>query len=73
LKAAAESILSYFGTYTVNEAEKSYTVKIESSSFGNQIEATTKRLVELTGDEMKMTNPGTAVGGQSITVWKRAK
>jgi len=33
MKASAESLLSYFGTYTVNEAENSYTVRIESSSF----------------------------------------
>jgi len=73
MKATAESILSYFGTYTVNEAEKSYTVRIESSSFQNQTANPGKRMVELNGDDLKVTNPGRLAGGQTIMVWKRAK
>jgi stress-induced morphogen len=73
MKATAESILSYFGSYTVNEAEKSYTIQIESSSFANQTGVPAKRMVALTGDEMTVTNPGRLAGGQTITVWKRAK
>jgi hypothetical protein len=73
MKATAESVLSYFGSYTVNDAEKSYTIQIESSSFTNQTANPAKRLVALTGDEMTVTNPGRLAGGQTITVWKRAK
>jgi hypothetical protein len=73
MKATAESALSYFGTYTVNDAEKSYTIQIERSSFTNQTAAPAKRTVELTGDEMKVTNAGRLSGGQTITVWRRAK
>ena len=73
MKASAESLLSYFGTYTVNEAEKSYTVRIESSSFQNQTANPGKRTVELSGDDLKVTNPGRLAGGQTIIVWKRAK
>ena len=57
MKSAAESILSYFGSYTVNEAEISYSLTIESSSFANQIGNPTKRMIEINGDEMKVTNP----------------
>jgi hypothetical protein len=73
MKAIAESILSYFGTYTVNEAEKSYTIRIESSSFQNQTANPAKRMVELNGDDLKITNPGRLAGGQTATVWKRLK
>jgi Lipocalin-like domain len=73
IKATAESILSYFGTYTVNETEKSYTLRIESSSFQNQTANPGKRMVELNGDDLKVTNPGRLAGGQTIMVWKRAK
>jgi hypothetical protein len=73
MKAMAESILSYFGTYTVNEAEKSYTVRIESSSFQNQTANPGKRMLELNGDDLKVTNPGRLAGGQTIIVWKRVK
>jgi hypothetical protein len=73
MKATAESILSYFGTYTVNEAEKSYTVRMEGSSFQNQTANPGKRMVELNGDDLRVTNPGRLAGGQTIIVWKRAK
>ena len=73
MKATAESILSYFGTYTVNEAEKSYTVQIESSSFQNQTATPGKRMVTLAGDELKLANPSRLAGGQTVNVWKRAK
>jgi hypothetical protein len=73
MKATAESVLSYFGTYTVNEAEKSYTIQIETSSFPNQTANPAKRMVAITGDEMKVTNPGRLAGGQTVIVWKRAK
>jgi hypothetical protein len=73
MKAMAESTLSYFGTYTVNEAEKSYTLRIESSSFQNQTANPAKRMVELNGDDLKVTNPGRLAGGQTIIVWKRLK
>jgi hypothetical protein len=73
MKSMAESTLSYFGTYTVNEAEKSYTIRIEGSSFQNQTANPAKRMVELNGDDLKVTNPGRLAGGQTIIVWKRIK
>jgi hypothetical protein len=74
MKAMAESALSYFATYTVNEAEKSFTMKIEASTFQNQTAIpAAKRMVELNGDDLKLTNPGRIAGGQTINVWKRAK
>ena len=73
LKATAESVLSYFGSYTVNEADKSYTIQIDASTFANQTTAPARRLVEINGDEMKVINSGRLAGGQTIIVWKRAK
>src|SRR4051794_26292887 len=73
MKAMAESVLSYFGTYTVNEQEKSFTMRIEASTFQNQTAIpAAKRMVELNGDDLKVTNPGRLAGGQNISVWKRA-
>jgi hypothetical protein len=73
MKASAEGALSYFGPYTVNEADKSITVKMEASTFPNQTEAPAKRIATLNGDELRMTNPGRLAGGQTNLVWKRAK
>jgi len=71
-KRMAESVLSYFGTYTVDEADKSFTMRIERSSFPNQAGRDTKRIVKFDGDELRVTNPARLAGGQTDLVWKRA-
>src|SRR3979411_626838 len=55
--------LSVFGTYTVDEAKKTVTYTIVSSSFPNwEGEAQTRNLDKLTDDEFVNTNPGVAGG-----------
>jgi hypothetical protein len=72
-KAIAHGVLSYFGTYTVSEADKTINYIIERSSFSNQVGTPTKRVATLTGDELKLDNPGRQAGGRTVTVWRRAK
>jgi lipocalin-like protein len=72
-KLMAEGVLSYFGTYTVDEADKSFTMTIERSSFPNQVGRPAKRMAAISGDELKVTNPGRLAGGQTNLVWKRDK
>jgi hypothetical protein len=73
-KAVAHGVLSYFGTYSVNEAEKTMSYRIERSSFPNQVTGTdAKRVVTLTGDELKIDNPGRTAGGRTVIVLRRAK
>ncbi len=73
-KAVAHGALSYFGTYTVNEADKAINYRIERSSFPNQVTgADAKRVATLTGDELKLDNPSRTAGGRTVTVWRRAK
>ena len=73
-KAVAHGILSYFGTYTVSEADKTITYRIERTSFSNQGTGTdAKRVATLTGDELKLDNPGRTAGGTTVIIWKRAK
>jgi hypothetical protein len=73
MKATAESVLAYFGSYTVNEAEKSITMQIDASSFQNQTAAPAKRIIEINGDDMKYITPSRLAGGQNVVMWKRAK
>ena len=40
--AVLQGVLSYFGTYTVSEADRSLTFNIERSTFPNQIGAEQK-------------------------------
>jgi len=72
-KAIVSSSIAYYGTYSVNEAEKSLSVKIEASTFSNLIGPEQKRIVTLlTVDELKFTNPATPAGVTLQTAWKRA-
>jgi hypothetical protein len=72
-KAVAHGILSYFGSYTVSEPDKTIMLNIERSSFPNQVASNVKRVATLTGDELKIDNPGRQAGGRTVTVWRRAK
>ena len=73
-KAVARGVLSYFGTYTISEPDKIVNYRIERSSFPNQVTGRdAKRVAILTGDELKLDNPGRIAGGRTVTVWRRAK
>jgi hypothetical protein len=67
--------IAYYGTYTVDEAEKSLAVTLEASTYPNLLGgAAQKRLVtSLTADELAFTNPRTPAGVTLLTTWKRAK
>jgi hypothetical protein len=72
-KAVAHGILSYFGSYTISEPDKTIMLNIERSSFPNQVASNVKRVATLTGDELKIDNPARQAGGRTVTVWRRAK
>ena len=67
--------LSVFGTYTIDEAKRTVTYHIVSSSFPNwQGEAQTRTIDKLTADEFINTNPNVAGGrGSASNFYKRAK
>jgi hypothetical protein len=59
--------IAYYGTYTVNDAEKTITVHIERSSFPNLNGTDGKRILALlSADETKYTNPVGGLEGLSI-------
>jgi len=73
-KAVLQGSISYFGTYSVNEADGIVTLHIERCSFPNWTGTDQKRLiVSLNADELKYKNPGASVGGTAELAWKRAK
>jgi hypothetical protein len=66
--------IGYFGTYTVNEADKSFTLNVEASSFPNQRASGQRRaIVSVTADELKYSNPVPLTGGEIQYVFRRAK
>jgi len=74
-KAVVQGSIAYFGTYSVNEADKVITAQIEGSTFANLIGgADQKRIItSLTADEVTFTNPATPSGATLQLLWKRAK
>ena len=67
--------LSVFGTYTIDEANKTVTYHIVSASFPNwEGEAQTRTIDKLTDDEYVNTNPNVAGGrGSASNLYRRVK
>jgi hypothetical protein len=73
-KAAMQGGLAFFGTWSVNEADKSLITRIEGSTFPNWDGHELKRIItSVTADELKYINPAISLGGSAETVWKRVK
>jgi Lipocalin-like domain len=71
--AVMQGSIAYYGTYSVNESDKTMTVKIEASTFANLVGPEQKRIItSLTADELHFINPRTPAGVTLHTVWKRA-
>lgn len=72
-KAAVHGSIASWGRYTVNEANKSITIRFEASTYPNNAGIEQTRPFTITGEELKIINPGTSTGGQSELMYKRAK
>lgn len=72
-QAVVQGSIAYFGRYTSSEADKTLNLHIDGSTFPNWDGDEQKRVVTVSGDELKIINPSAAVGGTAYSVWKRAK
>jgi lipocalin-like protein len=73
--AIAHGVVAYFGTYTVNDADRIVTLHIERSSFPNWEGTDQLRKFEFVGDELRYTAASsTANPAESAQlIWKRAR
>jgi hypothetical protein len=71
-KTSVHGSIAHFGRYTVNEADKTITFHIETSTFPNWNGAAQKRPFIVTRDELKWTTAASS-GGTAEVVLKRAK
>jgi hypothetical protein len=70
-KATADGTITYFGTYSVNEADSSIAIHIDGSSFPNWNGADQKRVIAIAGDRLTLTVRPPS--GEIVDViWKRA-
>lgn len=72
-KAVVQGTIAHFGTYTVNEADRSITFHIETSTFPNWNGTEQKRPISVTGDELKWVTPASTGAGSAEVVLTRAK
>jgi hypothetical protein len=70
-KALAQGVVANFGTWSVNETDKTLTRKAEGALFPNAEGVETKFSVNLAGDELKLGATNNPAAG--ATVWRRAK
>jgi Lipocalin-like domain len=73
--ATVQGAIAYFGTYTMNEADRSYTVRVDVSSYPNWNGTDLKQVVEsITADELKIRNPAPSYGGPpTLLTYRRGK
>jgi len=73
-KAAVLGSIASFGSYTVDEAKKTFTIRYDGSSYPNLEGTTQTRPVTIVGDELKVTNPSPSIGGAASEItYRRAK
>ena len=73
-KAVVQATSAHFGTWSVNEADKTLIYHTEFHIWPNDDGKELKRSITLTGDELKVFNPTPAGGsGTAELLWKRAK
>jgi hypothetical protein len=67
--------IAYYGTYTVNEPERMVVLRMDASTFPNQLgRELPRRIVSVTANEMVYANPDATTGGGQIRLsWKRAQ
>jgi Lipocalin-like domain len=72
-KAAALGVAANFGTWSVNEGDKTMTFHYEGALFPNIEGTEVKNTVTLSGDELKVVQPAPVLGGRGETVYRRVR
>ena len=75
-KAAVQGMISHIGTYAVDEAGKTFTFRIEASSFPNWDATSQKRpITAITDEVLTYNNPTPTTSGyvRAELAWKKAK
>jgi len=72
-KAVVQGSIAHFGKYTIDEADKTITFHIETSTFPNWNGTVQKRPFTVMEDELKWTTPSSGGGGSAEVVMHRSK
>jgi hypothetical protein len=73
-RAVAQGVVSQFGTYSVNEAEGTLTLHVETSSFPNENGTDHERIITfISADKLQWTNPTPTTPGIAYSALRRAR
>ena len=72
-KAVVAGSLAHFGTYVVDEADKSFTFQIDRATFPNWDGKNNRRSFVIRGDELRFMEQHSSAGGPAMTIFERAK
>lgn len=71
-KAVVQGMIAHFGTYTVNEVDKTITFHVTASSFPNWNGVEQKRPFAVSAEELRWTTPASS-GGTAEVILRRLK
>ena len=71
-KETADGTITYFGTYSISEADSSIAIHVEGSSFPNWNGTDQKRFVAIAGDQLTLTVRPPA-GDVVDVIWKTSE
>jgi hypothetical protein len=71
-KAIMKGSIAYFGTYTIDEAAKTISTRVETSTFPNQVGIEQRRTVSISGNELRLTNTTTLTDNTINYVLRRS-
>lgn len=72
-QSIVQGSLAYFGSYTVDEAGKAIAMKVDASSYPNWTGTEQKRMYQLSGNDLVLTNPAGSVGGIATIRLRRSQ
>jgi hypothetical protein len=73
-RAVVQGVVSQFGTYSVNEAEGTLTLHVETSSFPNENGSDQERIItSISADKLQWTNPTPTTPGIAYSTLRRAR
>ena len=74
IRTAFEGYQAYYGTYTLNEKERTITHYVKGSIFPNLIGHKLKRFYKFSDNRLTLSTPSMRMGGETVTgilIWKR--
>ena len=73
-KAIGMGSIANFGTYSVDEANKTFTISYDGSTFPNRKGTKETRPFVIEGDQLRITNPAPSTGGEtSQLIYRRPR